>query len=324
MLLLFFPLLFWAWVFVLPFQAPLVGLWQSGRDPFWPSQWSVKCANCYWLQHYHQHQHLWGLLLRLFVCLFLKTVADVHGRTFAVWTLLTCTLCVLCAFNLSNRALYQATFLSFVYALGYFLIECFIYGTMAPKNVASLFIFAGTCRPQHLLSCKRLASVLGFFSHSPSLSLSKLLGFVFVFFSHSPSLCKLLRLGFSFCFCLTHPSLQTSSFYFLLSVSCFLPPQPLASKLVQAAVHKLVYHTRVLYVLNVWDSTLILTPQHWELMKSGGGSSHGNRLSLLAIRDGEGDWWWAHTMLIEWLSQGYDSFVVLIRQSCCTDFSAIS
>jgi hypothetical protein len=106
------------------------------------------------------------------VSLFLKTVADVHGRTFAVWTLLTCTLCVLCALNLSNRALYQATFLSFVYALGYFLIECFIYGTMAPKNVASLFIFAGTCRPERLLSCKRLASVLGFFSNSPSLSLS--------------------------------------------------------------------------------------------------------------------------------------------------------
>lgn len=122
----------------------------------------------------------------MFVCLFLKTVADVHGRTFAVWTLLTCTLCVLCALNLSNRALYQATFLSFVYALGYFLIECFIYGTMAPKNVASLFIFAGTCRPQRLLSCKRLASVLVFFSHSPSLSLSlsKLLGFVFVSLTH--------------------------------------------------------------------------------------------------------------------------------------------
>jgi hypothetical protein len=93
---------------------------------------------------------------------------------------------------------------------------------------------------------------------------------------------------------------------------------------VQAAVHKLVYHTKVLYVLNVWDSMLIFTPQHWELMKSGGGSSHGNRLSLLAIRDGEGDWWWAHTILIEWLSQGYDSFVVLIQESCWTDFSAIS
>lgn len=156
----------------------------------------------------------------LFVCLFLNTVADVHGRTFAVWTLLTCTLCVLCALNLSNRALYQATFLSFVYALGYFLIECFIYGTMAPKNVASLFIFAGTCRPQHLLSCKRLDSVLGLFSHSPSLSLSKLLGFVFVFFSHSPSLCKLLRLGYFFFVCLTHP--LSANFFVLFSSLCLL------------------------------------------------------------------------------------------------------
>jgi hypothetical protein len=84
---------------------------------------------------------VWALRLAVFSKL--DVMADVHGRTFAVWTLLTCTLCVLCALNLGNRALYQATFLSFVYALGYFLIECFIYGTMAPKNVASLFIFAG-------------------------------------------------------------------------------------------------------------------------------------------------------------------------------------
>lgn len=68
---------------------------------------------------------------------------DVHGRTFGVWTLLTCLLCVMTAFNLDNEALYLVTFLSFVFALGYFLIECFIYQTMAVKNVASLFFFAG-------------------------------------------------------------------------------------------------------------------------------------------------------------------------------------
>ncbi|CAH2041814.1 unnamed protein product [Thlaspi arvense] len=36
-------------------------------------------------------------------------VTEVHGRTFGVWTLLTCTLCFLCAFNLDNKPLYLAT-----------------------------------------------------------------------------------------------------------------------------------------------------------------------------------------------------------------------
>jgi hypothetical protein len=65
--------------FVLPFQAPLVSLWQSGQDPFWPSLWSVKCANCYWLQHYHHH-HLWGLQLCLFVCFWIQWQMYMDGR----------------------------------------------------------------------------------------------------------------------------------------------------------------------------------------------------------------------------------------------------
>lgn len=62
------------------------------------------------------------------ICLLLHAVTDVHGRTFGVWTLLTCTMCFLCAFNLENRPLYLATFLSFIYALGHFLTEYLIYG----------------------------------------------------------------------------------------------------------------------------------------------------------------------------------------------------
>lgn len=46
--------------------------------------------------------------------------------------------------NLDNEALYLVTFMSFVCALGYFLLECFVYHTMAVKNVASLFFFAGS------------------------------------------------------------------------------------------------------------------------------------------------------------------------------------
>lgn len=71
-------------------------------------------------------------------------VTDVHGRTFGVWTLLTCTLCFLCALNLENRPLYLATFLSFVYALGHFLTEYLIYHTMAAANLSTVGFFAGT------------------------------------------------------------------------------------------------------------------------------------------------------------------------------------
>lgn len=70
-------------------------------------------------------------------------MTEVHGRTFGVWTLLTCTLCYLCAFNLDNKPLYQATFLSFIYAFGHFLTEYLIYDTMAISNLITVGIFAG-------------------------------------------------------------------------------------------------------------------------------------------------------------------------------------
>ncbi|TQD78137.1 hypothetical protein C1H46_036306 [Malus baccata] len=74
----------------------------------------------------------------------LALLTEVHGRTFGVWTLLTCTLCYLCAFNLENKPLYLATFLSFVYALGHFLTEYLIYQTMAIANLSTVGFFAGT------------------------------------------------------------------------------------------------------------------------------------------------------------------------------------
>ncbi|XP_031373861.1 ergosterol biosynthetic protein 28 isoform X1 [Punica granatum] len=73
-----------------------------------------------------------------------QKMTDVHGRTFGVWTLLTCTLCFLCAFNLDNKPLYLVTFLSFIYAFGHFLTEFLIYKTMAITNMTTVGIFAGT------------------------------------------------------------------------------------------------------------------------------------------------------------------------------------
>ncbi|CAD6269432.1 unnamed protein product [Miscanthus lutarioriparius] len=79
------------------------------------------------------------------VAVFSQTeMTDVHGRTFGVWTLLTCTLCFLCALNLENRPLYLATFLSFIYALGHFLTEYLIYHTMAATNLSTVGFFAAT------------------------------------------------------------------------------------------------------------------------------------------------------------------------------------
>ncbi|KAL6846886.1 hypothetical protein ACP4OV_022739 [Aristida adscensionis] len=77
------------------------------------------------------------------VAVFSQTdMTDVHGRTFGVWTLLTCTLCFLCALNLENKPLYIATFLSFIYALGHFLTEYLIYHTMAAANLSTVGFFA--------------------------------------------------------------------------------------------------------------------------------------------------------------------------------------
>ncbi|RCV19658.1 hypothetical protein SETIT_3G402600v2 [Setaria italica] len=93
--------------------------------------------------------NIWALR----VAVFSQTeMTDVHGRTFGVWTLLTCTLCFLCALNLENRPLYLATFLSFIYALGHFLTEYLIYQTMAAANLSTVGFFAAW----HLLvpSCK--------------------------------------------------------------------------------------------------------------------------------------------------------------------------
>jgi hypothetical protein len=69
-------------------------------------------------------------------------VTEVHGRTFGVWTLLTCTLCFICSFNLENKPLYLATFLSFIYAFGHFLTEYLIYHTMEIANLTTIGVFA--------------------------------------------------------------------------------------------------------------------------------------------------------------------------------------
>ncbi|XP_057729855.1 ergosterol biosynthetic protein 28 isoform X1 [Arachis stenosperma] len=85
--------------------------------------------------------NIWALHLGVFSN---TTMTEVHGRTFGTWTLLTCTLCYICAFNLDNKPIYLATFLSFIYALGHFVTEYFIYQTMQIQNLSAVAFFAGT------------------------------------------------------------------------------------------------------------------------------------------------------------------------------------
>ncbi|XP_034569968.1 ergosterol biosynthetic protein 28 [Setaria viridis] len=66
-----------------------------------------------------------------------------HGRIVAVWTLLSFTLCFLCAFNLGSKPVYAATFLSFVYAIGYLAVECLVYDTIRAASLVMFILVAG-------------------------------------------------------------------------------------------------------------------------------------------------------------------------------------
>ncbi|PWZ32921.1 Ergosterol biosynthetic protein 28 [Zea mays] len=72
------------------------------------------------------------------------SVTGVHGCTVAVWTLLSCTLCFLCSFNLSSKPLYMATFLSIVYAIGHLSVECVVYHTISAASLAPFTFIAVT------------------------------------------------------------------------------------------------------------------------------------------------------------------------------------
>ena len=69
-------------------------------------------------------------------------VTDLQGRTFGIWTSVTCLLCLLCAFNLDQSAIVLATIGSFVIALVYFMLEYFVYRTVSIASVMSPFIVA--------------------------------------------------------------------------------------------------------------------------------------------------------------------------------------
>mmetsp|Transcript_7882 Transcript_7882/g.13532 ORF Transcript_7882/g.13532 Transcript_7882/m.13532 type:complete len:144 (-) Transcript_7882:107-538(-) len=73
-----------------------------------------------------------------------SSVTDLYGRTFATWTVLTCSLCVICALNLSSKPIYLATLLSFVYAAVHLGTEAFVFKTCSLASAASPVTIAVT------------------------------------------------------------------------------------------------------------------------------------------------------------------------------------
>lgn len=70
-------------------------------------------------------------------------MTELHGRTFAAWTALTCLLCFVTAVNLDCEPLYLVTLLSFVVAGGHFLVEFLAYQTMSVGNFTTVGTIAG-------------------------------------------------------------------------------------------------------------------------------------------------------------------------------------
>ena len=92
-----------------------------------------------------------------------QQVTPLAARTFAIWTLLTCSLCLIAAFHLHERGAYLAVCFSFYAALAYFMVELLVFHTVSPTGwttLVSLFIAgqlqrgAGTGE-QHGAVCSR-------------------------------------------------------------------------------------------------------------------------------------------------------------------------
>ena len=70
-------------------------------------------------------------------------VSDLMGRTFGIWTSLSCTLCVLTARSPDPRSpIFLATFMSFLFAALYFAQEFFVFKTVTRRTVLSPAVVA--------------------------------------------------------------------------------------------------------------------------------------------------------------------------------------
>jgi hypothetical protein len=70
-------------------------------------------------------------------------VNDLTGRLFAVWTLTTCALCLVCARDPRVRPVYAATLFSFGAAAAFFASEALVFGTVSLRSAANPGTIAG-------------------------------------------------------------------------------------------------------------------------------------------------------------------------------------
>eukprot|EP00899_Mesostigma_viride_P022829 jgi/Mesvir1/3730/Mv15006-RA.1 len=80
-------------------------------------------------------------------------VTDVHARTFATWTMVTCVLCLYTVYENVAGGVYKVTMFSFVAALVHFLLEFLVYKTMTLKTFLSPAIVATTPGTHHVAAC---------------------------------------------------------------------------------------------------------------------------------------------------------------------------
>lgn len=71
-----------------------------------------------------------------------KAYTPLVGRTFAVWTTVTCLITIMAAFNLRNAALLWTTVGTFAAANTFFALELAVYKTVSVGTIALPFFFA--------------------------------------------------------------------------------------------------------------------------------------------------------------------------------------
>ncbi len=97
-------------------------------------------------------------------------VTPLATRTFGIWTLLSCTVTLMCAANLESGPLYRTTMASFLIALIYFALEVGVYHTVDLRAAVSPGIIASksrsACTRKERWICMR-AHPPGFLTRAP-------------------------------------------------------------------------------------------------------------------------------------------------------------
>jgi hypothetical protein len=70
-------------------------------------------------------------------------VTELQGRTFAVWTITTCALCLICAKDPKVPSIYGATLFSFLVAFLHFAAELLVFKTTTPLSALSPLLVSG-------------------------------------------------------------------------------------------------------------------------------------------------------------------------------------